>query len=89
MDFVKDIRVSEKGAETGFRAEVNRPASIFDPRKISRVCILKDAPAEADELTRLLLPENFLRHTLLLWLDFGDENLIRIDHQPLGWFGSL
>jgi len=45
MDFIEDIRVSEKGIKAGFCAEVNCPAAIFDAREICSIGIAKDPTA--------------------------------------------
>ena len=50
MDFVKQIRVGQEGAETGFRAQVDRPAFVFDTREVGGIGIPKNTPTEGDEL---------------------------------------
>ena len=45
MDFVENIRIVKERAETGFGAEIDRPAAVFDSRKICRVGVAEDAPA--------------------------------------------
>jgi hypothetical protein len=50
MDFVKQIRVSPEGAETGFRAEVDYPTFVFEARKVGGIGIPENTPAEGDEL---------------------------------------
>jgi len=49
MDSVKNIRGCEERAETGFGAEIDRAAVVFDARKVRRIGIAKEAPAEGDE----------------------------------------
>jgi len=49
MDFIKDIRVREERAETGFGAKIDRLTPIFGARKISWVGIAKDPTAEGDK----------------------------------------
>jgi hypothetical protein len=39
MDFIEEIGVGQERAEAGFGAEVDRPASILNARKIGRVRI--------------------------------------------------
>jgi len=55
MDFVEDIRVSQKRIVTGFGAEINRPASIYGAREIGRVRVAEDPPAQGDEAWMFLL----------------------------------
>lgn len=62
MSFIEEIRVGAEGVEAGLGAEVDRPAAIFEARKVSRVGIPEDAPAEGDETRRFLL---LGRHTLM------------------------
>ena len=45
MDFVENIRVVEERAEAGFGAEIDRPAAVFDSRKVCRIGVSEDAPA--------------------------------------------
>jgi len=52
MDFVKNIRVGKEGIEAELGAKVDRPTAIFGARKILRVGIVEDAPAERDESLR-------------------------------------
>lgn len=49
MDFVENIRVGQESAETGLGAEVDRAAAVFDARKVRRIGVAKDAPAEGDK----------------------------------------
>lgn len=49
MDLVEDIRVSQKRAETGLRAEIDGPAAIFEAREIVRISVAEFSPAEGDE----------------------------------------
>ncbi len=62
MDFIEDIRVSDKRAEAGFGAEVNRPTAILDARKIGRISVAEFSPAEADEVRVFLLFRKMFRH---------------------------
>ena len=53
MNLIENIRVSSECAEAGLGAKINHPAAIFDARKIGRVRVAEDPPAERDE-TRVL-----------------------------------
>ena len=50
MNFVKQIRVGQEGAETGFRAEIDDPPFVFGAREIGRIGIAEHAPTEGNEL---------------------------------------
>ena len=63
MDLVENFRVVEERAETGFGAEINRPAAVFDPRKVCRVGVSEDAPAQGDEAWMFLRFNRFERHS--------------------------
>lgn len=54
MDFIEDIRVSQEGAEAGFRAEIDRAAAIFDTREIGRVRVAEFSSTEGNEMQRFL-----------------------------------
>lgn len=45
MNLVKNIRVCEKGTQTGICAEVDQPSTIMGEREVLRVCVAEDAPA--------------------------------------------
>ena len=49
MDFVKDIRVGQEGAEAGLGTKVDRPASILGAREVCRISVAKDPSAESDK----------------------------------------
>ena len=68
MDFVENIRVGDEGAETGFRAEIDRPAAIFDPREVSWIGVAEYTPAKGDEAWMFLLFERFERHTFIIFV---------------------
>lgn len=55
MNLVEDIRVSQKRAEAGFRAEIDGPAAIFDAREIVRISIAEFSSTEGDEARIFLL----------------------------------
>ena len=50
MDFVKQVWVGQEGAEAGLRAEIDCPPLVFNPWKVGRIGIAKDAPAKGDKL---------------------------------------
>jgi hypothetical protein len=50
MNFVKQIRVSQKRAKTGFRTEVDHPPFVFNPREVSGIGVAENASAKGDEL---------------------------------------
>ena len=52
MGFIEQIGVGKERAETGFSAEVDHPAAIFDPWKILWICVAEYPPAERDESLR-------------------------------------
>jgi hypothetical protein len=62
MDFVKNIRAVEERAETGFGAQIDRPATVFDSGKVCRIGVSEDAPAQCDEAWIFLRLEGFERH---------------------------
>jgi hypothetical protein len=66
MDFVENLRVGEEGAETGFGAKVDRPATILDSREVCRIGVAKDAPAQGNEAWIFLLFERFEPHTFII-----------------------
>lgn len=55
MRFIEDIRVSQERAETEVRAEINRPAAIFEARKIRGIRIAEFSPTEGDKTGVFLL----------------------------------
>lgn|GEM_PF-3057237 len=52
MDFVENIRVGKERAQAGLGAEMDRPTAIFGARKVSRIRVAEDPPAEGDESLR-------------------------------------
>ena len=64
MDSIKDIWVGEERAETGFGAEIDRPAAIFDAREIGRIGITEDPSAEGDEAGMFFLLTRRLLHRI-------------------------
>ena len=66
MDFVENLRFSEEGAETGFGAKIDRPATIPDPREVCRIGVAEDAPAEGNEAGIFLLFERFEPHIFII-----------------------
>ena len=63
MDLVENIRVVEERAEAGFGAEIDRPAAVFDSRKVCRVGVSEDAPAQGYEAWMSVRLEGFKRHS--------------------------
>ena len=49
MDSVEAIRIGEECAEARLGAEINRPAPVFGARKIGRIGMVEDPPAEGDK----------------------------------------
>ena len=68
MDFVENIRVVEERAETGFGAEIDRPAAVFDSGEVRGIGISKDAPAQGDEAWMFLRLEGFERHSFFIFV---------------------
>ena len=68
MDFVENIRVVEERAQTGFGAQIDRPAAVFNLRKVGRVGVSEDAPAQGDEAQMFLLWERFERHAFIVFV---------------------
>ena len=68
MDFVENIRVVEERAETGFGAEIDRPATVFDSRKVGRVGVAEDASTQGDEAWMFLLWERIERHAFIVFV---------------------
>ena len=65
MDFVEDIRISQERASAGVGAQINRPAAILDARKICRVGVAEDPPAQSDEERMFLLFERLGWHAFI------------------------
>ena len=55
MDFIEDIRVRPERTETGVGAEIDRPAAIYDARKIGGICVAEFSATEGDEARIFLL----------------------------------
>jgi hypothetical protein len=66
MNFIEDIGVSEERAETGFRAQIDRPAAILHAWKISWIRITEDSSTEGDEARMLPLFERMGGHTFIV-----------------------
>jgi len=54
MGPVKDLGICVERLQAGFRAEINRPAAIFETRKKRRIGLAKFAPAECYKTRRLI-----------------------------------
>lgn len=63
MDFIEDIWVSQERAQTGFRAEVDRPAAIFDAWKIGWIRVAEFSSTEGDKRWVLPLFWGMFRHS--------------------------
>jgi len=68
MDLVENIRIVKERAETGFGAQIDRPAAVFDSRKVCRVGVSEDAPAQGDEAWMFLLWERFEWHAFIVFV---------------------
>ena len=68
MDFVENIRIVKERAETGFGAQIDRPATVFDSRKVGRIGVSEDAPAQGDEAWMFLLWERFEWHAFIVFV---------------------
>ena len=55
MHFIEDIRVRQERVETEVRAEIDRPAAIFDAREIGGIRLAEFSPAEGDKTGVFLL----------------------------------
>ena len=84
MGFIEDIRVGEERAETGLGAEIDRPAAIFEARKIGGIGVAKYPPAEGDKARKFLLLKGQMAYLYCFGLHFRDENFKRIDRQSMG-----
>jgi hypothetical protein len=73
MDFVEQIRIGQERAETGVRAEIDRPPFVISAWEISRIAVAKNAPAKRDELFILFARRMFFRllHSMILAADSG------------------
>ena len=87
MDFIKNIRVGQEGAEAGFGAEIDGPAAILGAWKIGRVRVAEFSPTQSDEAWIFLLFERLRFHTSLLLLNLRNKNLKGTDGQSVGRFG--
>lgn len=65
MDFVENIRIGEERTQTGFCAEIDRPAAIFDSREVCRIGVAEHTSAECNEAWMFLRFERFERHTFV------------------------
>ena len=68
MDFIEDIRICEERAATGFGAEIDRPAAIFEARKIRGIGIPELSPTQRHEAREFLLLVRIERHTFTAWV---------------------
>ncbi len=68
MDFVEHVRVSQEGAETGFGAEIDRPAAILNTGEILRIGIVEFSPTEGDEAGVFLLLEITRHHIFIAFV---------------------
>ena len=89
MDTIENLRVREKGTETGLGAKVDRPAAVFDAREISRIGVAEDPSAKGNKTRLFLCFRQLGCHSLTFWSYFCDEDFIGVDAQPLGWFGRF
>lgn len=62
MDFVENIRVCQERAETGFGAEIDRPAAVLNAREIGWIGITEAPSTEGDETGVFLLVGRALNH---------------------------
>ena len=62
MDFIEDFRVSQECAQTGFRAEIDRPATILEARKIGWIRVAELSSTQGDETRIFLLFRRWFRH---------------------------
>ncbi len=53
MSFVEQVRVGQEGAQTGIRAEIDRPSLVFGVREIRRIRITEDPSTQGNELLLL------------------------------------
>lgn len=81
MNLVENIRVCQKRAQTGFRTKINGPATIFNARKISGICIPEFPSAERDKTGKLFGLLGSRYHAVLSLVHFGDKDLKWIDRQ--------
>ena len=68
MDFVENIRVGEERTQTGFRAEIDRPAATFDSREVCRIGVAEHPSTEGNEAWILLRFERLERHTFVIFV---------------------
>ena len=62
MDLIKDVWIRQERAQAGFRAEIDRPAAIFEPRKIGRIGVAEFSPTEGNETRVFLWFRRLFRH---------------------------
>lgn len=62
MDFIEQVRVSKEGAETAVGTEIDFSSPILCVRKIGRVGIAEDAPAQGDKLFLVVAFSSRVRH---------------------------
>ena len=102
MRFIEKVGVGHERAETGFGAEVDRPAAILKARKIGRVRVAKFSATQGDEARILLFLQRLFRHLNDQtnpaaenddWVgnssNFCDENFKGIDGQATRGLGGL
>ena len=68
MNLIKYIRVGEERAAAGIGAKIDRPAPIFDARKIGRIGISEDPSAEGDEAGMVFVFSRRLFHRIIEFL---------------------
>ena len=51
MDFVKQLRVGEECAETGFCAKADEPSAVIGGREVLRIDLAEDSSAKGDEFS--------------------------------------
>ena len=88
MYFIEQIRVGQERAETGFCAEEDRPSLVFGVREIGRIGVLKNAPAQGDELFGFFMRRayfGFLHHMVPGAADSGS----RFTDYLAGWTSAI
>ena len=66
MHLIKDVRIRQERAETGFRAQIDRPAAIFDARKIGGIRVVEFSTTQGDEARVFLLQLGIFRHLKII-----------------------
>lgn len=68
MDLIERVRVGEERAATGLSAEIDRPAAIFEARKIRGIGIPEFSPTQRHKAREFLLLVRIGRHTFTAWV---------------------